>query len=137
LTTYLREAGAPLDNNLSEQALKRVVLSRKNSLFYRSLPEQVVTEDFIRRSLTSADRCPALYVISQPDALSVRSRESRRFHQSFRLLTKHKINLELRLARGSERRLFRGRCAQTKLREVTISLKNGPDHDSFAPRMSH
>jgi hypothetical protein len=36
LTTFLREAGAPLDNNLSEQALKRVVLSRKNSLFYKT-----------------------------------------------------------------------------------------------------
>jgi hypothetical protein len=36
LTTFLREAGAPLDNNPSEQALKRVVLSRKNSLFYKT-----------------------------------------------------------------------------------------------------
>jgi transposase len=36
LTTFLREVGAPLDNNPAEQALKRVVLSRKNSLFYKT-----------------------------------------------------------------------------------------------------
>jgi hypothetical protein len=36
LTTFLREAGAPLDNNEAEQALKRVVLSRKNALFYKT-----------------------------------------------------------------------------------------------------
>ena len=33
LTTFLREAGAPLDNNLCERALKRAVLHRKNALF--------------------------------------------------------------------------------------------------------
>ena len=37
LTVFLREAGAPLDNNLCERALKRVVLHRKNALFYRTL----------------------------------------------------------------------------------------------------
>src|SRR6478672_5148480 len=37
LTTFLREAGAPLDNNLCERALKRAVLHRKNALFYRTL----------------------------------------------------------------------------------------------------
>jgi len=37
LTAFLREAGAPLDNNLCERALKRVVLHRKNALFYRTL----------------------------------------------------------------------------------------------------
>ena len=34
---FLREAGAPLDNNLCERALKRAVLHRKNALFYRTL----------------------------------------------------------------------------------------------------
>jgi hypothetical protein len=34
LTMFLREAGAPLDNNLCERALKRAVLHRKNALFY-------------------------------------------------------------------------------------------------------
>jgi transposase len=37
LTLFLREAGAPLDNNLCERALKRAVLHRKNALFYRTL----------------------------------------------------------------------------------------------------
>jgi transposase len=37
LTTFLREAGAPLDNNLCERALKRAVLHRKNALFYRTM----------------------------------------------------------------------------------------------------
>ena len=37
LTAFLRQAGAPLDNNLCERALKRVVLHRKNALYYRTL----------------------------------------------------------------------------------------------------
>jgi transposase len=35
-TRFLHIAGAPLDNNLCEQILKRSVLHRKNSLFYRT-----------------------------------------------------------------------------------------------------
>ena len=37
LTLFLRQAGAPLDNNIVERALKRAVLHRKNALYYRSL----------------------------------------------------------------------------------------------------
>jgi transposase len=37
LTVFLRDAGAPLDNNICERALKRAVLHRKNALFYRTL----------------------------------------------------------------------------------------------------
>jgi transposase len=37
LTAFLREVNAPLDNNLCERALKRVVLHRKNALFYKTL----------------------------------------------------------------------------------------------------
>jgi transposase len=36
LTLFLRKAGAPLDNNLCERALKKAILHRKNSLFYRT-----------------------------------------------------------------------------------------------------
>ena len=36
LTLFLRHVGAPLDNNPVERALKKVVLHRKNSLFYRT-----------------------------------------------------------------------------------------------------
>jgi transposase len=37
LTLFLRVEKAPLDNNLCEQALKRAILHRKNSLFYKTL----------------------------------------------------------------------------------------------------
>jgi len=36
LTRFLTVAGAPLDNNLCERALKKAVLHRKNSLFYKT-----------------------------------------------------------------------------------------------------
>lgn len=36
LTMFLREAGAPLDSNAVERILKKVVLMRKNSLFYKT-----------------------------------------------------------------------------------------------------
>ena len=36
LTLFLRVSGAPLDNNLCEQALKQAILHRKNSLFFRT-----------------------------------------------------------------------------------------------------
>jgi transposase len=36
LTLFLREPGAPLDNNLCERALKKAILHRKNSLFYKT-----------------------------------------------------------------------------------------------------
>jgi len=37
LTLFLREPGAPIDNNLAERILKRAILHRKNSLFYKTL----------------------------------------------------------------------------------------------------
>ena len=37
LTLFLRKAGAPLDNNKCEQALKMAILHRKNSLSYKTL----------------------------------------------------------------------------------------------------
>ena len=36
LTLFLREAGAPLDSNIVERALKKCILHRKNSLFYKT-----------------------------------------------------------------------------------------------------
>jgi hypothetical protein len=36
LTLFLRQAGAPLDNNICEQALKMSILHRKNALFYKT-----------------------------------------------------------------------------------------------------
>jgi transposase len=37
LTLFLRKAGAPLDNNVCEQALKRAILHRKGSMFYKTV----------------------------------------------------------------------------------------------------
>ena len=37
LTLFLRKAGAPLDNNLCEQVLKRAILHRKGSMFYKTV----------------------------------------------------------------------------------------------------
>jgi transposase len=37
LTLFLREPGAPLDNNVCERALKKAILHRKNALFYKTL----------------------------------------------------------------------------------------------------
>jgi transposase len=37
LTLFLRQAGAPLDNNLCERILKRAILHRKASMFYKTL----------------------------------------------------------------------------------------------------
>ena len=37
LTLFLREPGAPLDNNICERALKMAILHRKNSLSYKTL----------------------------------------------------------------------------------------------------
>lgn len=36
LTLFLRQPGAPLDNNICERALKKVILHRKNALFYKT-----------------------------------------------------------------------------------------------------
>ena len=37
LTLFLRVAGAPLDNNVCERALKKAILHRNNAFFYRTL----------------------------------------------------------------------------------------------------
>jgi len=36
LTLFLRQPGAPLDNNVCERALKKVILHRKNALFFKT-----------------------------------------------------------------------------------------------------
>ncbi|MGH7105290.1 MAG: IS66 family transposase [Acetobacteraceae bacterium] len=37
LTLFLRVPGVPLDNNITERALKKAILHRKNALFYKTL----------------------------------------------------------------------------------------------------
>ncbi|MFQ5505672.1 MAG: transposase [Planctomycetota bacterium] len=36
LTLFLREPGAPLDNNICERVLKKAILHRKNAMFYKT-----------------------------------------------------------------------------------------------------
>jgi hypothetical protein len=36
LTLFLREVGAALDNNICERALKKAIMHRKNSLFFKT-----------------------------------------------------------------------------------------------------
>lgn len=47
LTLFLRKAGAPLDNNLCERALKKAILHRKNSLFYKTRNGAVVGDMYM------------------------------------------------------------------------------------------
>ncbi len=47
LTLFLRQPGAPLSNNVVERALKRAIVHRKNSLFYRSLDGARVGDIFM------------------------------------------------------------------------------------------
>jgi transposase len=47
LTLFLRQAGAPLDNNITEQTLKRAILHRKNALFYKTAKGAYVGDTFM------------------------------------------------------------------------------------------
>jgi transposase len=47
LTLFLRQQGAPLDNNIAERALKKAILHRKNALFYKTMNGAQVGDLFI------------------------------------------------------------------------------------------
>lgn len=47
LTVFLRIPGAPLDNNICERALKKAILHRKNSLFFKSERGAAVADMFM------------------------------------------------------------------------------------------
>jgi len=47
LTAFLRIEGAPLDNNITERALKRAIQHRKNSLFFKTLNGARVGDTFM------------------------------------------------------------------------------------------
>ena len=47
LTQFLRVPGAPLDNNICEQALKRCIQHWKNSLFYRTTQRAYIGDLFM------------------------------------------------------------------------------------------
>ena len=82
LTLFLREAGAPLDNNLCERAIKKAILHRKNSLFYKTQNGAQAGDLFmslihtaelcganafdylteLKRHLAEAVQCPAMWM---------------------------------------------------------------------------
>jgi len=47
LTRFLEIPGAPLDNNICERALKKVIIHRKNSLFYKTTNGALVGDMFM------------------------------------------------------------------------------------------
>jgi len=47
LTLFLRVPGAPLDNNICERAMKKVILHRKNALFYKTKNGALVGDIFM------------------------------------------------------------------------------------------
>ena len=58
LTLFLRVAGAPLDNNICERALKMAIRHRKNSLFYRT-PRSARVGDIFMSLIHTCRLCKA------------------------------------------------------------------------------
>jgi transposase len=58
LTLFLRKPGAPLDNNICERALKKAILHRKNSLFFRS-EKGAHTSDVLMSLIYTCELCGA------------------------------------------------------------------------------
>ena len=58
LTLFLREPGAPLDNNICERVLKRSILHRKNALFYKTANGARVGDTFMSL-IHTAELCGA------------------------------------------------------------------------------
>lgn len=58
LTLFLRVPGAPLDNNICERSLKKVILHRKNSYFFKTENGARVGDGFMSLIFT-AERCHA------------------------------------------------------------------------------
>ena len=58
LTLFLRVAGAPLDNNICERALKKVIVHRKNSYFFKTQRGARVGDLFMSL-INTAERCGA------------------------------------------------------------------------------
>ena len=58
LTLFLRVAGAPLDNNICERALKKVIVHRKNAYFFKTRRGARVGDLFMSL-IHTAERCAA------------------------------------------------------------------------------
>lgn len=66
LTRFLTVAGAPLDNNVTERGLKRAIVHRKNSLFYRTLAGAEVGDTYMSLIYCAeqADANPFEYLVA-------------------------------------------------------------------------
>lgn len=73
LTLFLRKAGAPLDNNLCEQILKRAILHRKASMFYKTVTGAEVGDIYM--SLTHTCRLCDVNPFDYLNALQQRAQE--------------------------------------------------------------
>jgi len=64
LTRFISRAGAPLDNNLTERMLKRPIIHRKNSLFYKTEKGAAVGDLYMSLISTAklADINPCVYL---------------------------------------------------------------------------
>ena len=58
LTLFLRVAGAPLDNNVCERALKKAIRHRRNSLFYKT-PHGAHVGDMFMSLIATCELCAA------------------------------------------------------------------------------
>ena len=58
MTLFLHVAKAPLDNNLCEQVLKKAILHRKNSLFYKT-PQGAYVGDLFMSLIHTCSLCKA------------------------------------------------------------------------------
>ena len=66
LSQFLRVAHAPIDNNITERALKLVIQTRKSSLFYKTL-EGAKFASYVQSALYSAaqnDINPCSYMVA-------------------------------------------------------------------------
>ena len=80
LTLFLREPGAPLDDNIVERALKRAIRHRKNSLFYKTVKGAEVGDQWMSVVYT-CERSGAnlwdylLALLKNPDAVKAHPEE--------------------------------------------------------------
>jgi hypothetical protein len=106
LTQFLRVPGAPLDNNICEQGLKRCILHRKNSMFYKTEHGAYIGDMFMSLihtcNLMKVNRCtwwwPEYCETRLPSHARTRPPGARKIHGEFtRMRQWEKTNVWLHL----------------------------------------
>jgi hypothetical protein len=80
-TLFLRQPGAPLDNSICERALKKAVLHRKGSLFYKTLNGARVGDLFM--SLIYSAELAGINPVEYLTALLERPADLRRYPEAW------------------------------------------------------